>query len=189
MLSFLGCYHLRYHLMFSFFTVSKCYHFYVIIFPCTYFVLSFMLSFDVIIYCYHFPPFFFFLKMWHTPASWAGNSAGSPVFYCLSLDSTGCITGIVVVAGRGNALLAVTGRGQTTQPRGLTLDLSQAYFTHHFHLFCVVSFEHTFRFFKFQLLQMTMWIALLFLFHDVCHSTAEVYYTGCMPLLCRYFYS
>ncbi len=70
----------------------------VIIFPCTYFVLSFMLSFDVIIfhgqqmlsficyhfpfyifcviiyviicviiYCYHFPPFFFFLKTWHTP--------------------------------------------------------------------------------------------------------------------------
>jgi hypothetical protein len=56
-------------------------------------------------------------------------------------------TGIVVVAGRGNALLAVTGRGQTTQPRGLTLDLSQAYFTHHFHLFCVVYFQHTFRFF------------------------------------------
>jgi hypothetical protein len=55
MLSFLGCYHLCYHLMLSFFTVSKCYHFYVIIFPCTYFVLSFMLSFDVIIYCYHFP--------------------------------------------------------------------------------------------------------------------------------------
>jgi hypothetical protein len=40
--------------------------FYVIIFPCTYFVLSFKLSFDVIIYCYHFPPFFFFLKTWHT---------------------------------------------------------------------------------------------------------------------------
>jgi hypothetical protein len=33
--------------MLSFFTDSKCYHFYVIIFPCTYFVLSFMLSFDV----------------------------------------------------------------------------------------------------------------------------------------------
>ncbi len=66
MLSFLGGYHLCYHLMLSFFTVSKCYHFYVIIFPCTYFVLSFMLSFDVIIYCYHFPPFFFFLKTWHT---------------------------------------------------------------------------------------------------------------------------
>ncbi len=61
------CYHLCYHLMLSFFTVSKCYLFYVIIFPCTYFVLSFMLSFDVIIYCYHFPPFFFFLKTWHTP--------------------------------------------------------------------------------------------------------------------------
>ncbi len=67
MLSFLRYYHLCYHLMFSFFTVSKCYHFYVIIFPCTYFVLSFMLSFDVIISCYHFPPFFFFLKTWHTP--------------------------------------------------------------------------------------------------------------------------
>ncbi len=32
----------------------------------TYFVLSFMLSFYVVIYCYHFPPFFFFLKTWHT---------------------------------------------------------------------------------------------------------------------------
>jgi hypothetical protein len=32
--------------MLSFFTVSNCYHFYVKIFPCTYFVL-----FDVIIYC------------------------------------------------------------------------------------------------------------------------------------------
>jgi hypothetical protein len=32
--------------MLSFFTVSKCYYFYVIIFPGTYFVL-----FDVIIYC------------------------------------------------------------------------------------------------------------------------------------------
>ena len=61
------CYHLCYHLMLSFFTVSKCYHFYVIIFPCTYFVLSFVLSFDVIVFCYHFPPFFFFLKTWHTP--------------------------------------------------------------------------------------------------------------------------
>ena len=44
------CYHLCYHLMLSFFTVSKWYHFYVIIFPCTYIVLSFMLSFGVIIY-------------------------------------------------------------------------------------------------------------------------------------------
>jgi len=52
--------------MLSFFTVGNCYHFYVIIFPCIYFVLSFMLSFDVIIYCYHFPPFIFFLKTWHT---------------------------------------------------------------------------------------------------------------------------
>ncbi len=60
MLYFLGCYHLRYHLMLSFLTVSKCYHFYVIIFPSTSWVLSFMLSFDVIIYCYHFPPFFLF---------------------------------------------------------------------------------------------------------------------------------
>ncbi len=44
--------------MLSFFTVSNCHHFYVIIFPWTYFVLSFMLSFlgryhFVIIYCYH----------------------------------------------------------------------------------------------------------------------------------------
>ncbi len=52
------CYH--------FFTVRKCYHFCVIIFPCTCWVLSFMLSSDVILFCYHFPPFFFFLKTWHT---------------------------------------------------------------------------------------------------------------------------
>jgi hypothetical protein len=48
----------------SFSTVSKYYHIYVIIFPFTYFVLSFILSFDVIIFhgqqmlsflCYHFP--------------------------------------------------------------------------------------------------------------------------------------
>jgi hypothetical protein len=39
--------------------IFECYHFYVIIFPCTYFVLSFMFSFEVIIYCYHFPPFSF----------------------------------------------------------------------------------------------------------------------------------
>jgi len=45
----------------------KCYNFCVIIFPCTGWVLSFMLSFNVIIFCYHFPPFFFFLKTWHTP--------------------------------------------------------------------------------------------------------------------------
>ncbi len=69
MLSCLGCHHLCYHFMLSFFTVSKCSHFYVIIFACTYFVLSFMLSFDVIIYCYHFLPFFFFLKTWHTQYS------------------------------------------------------------------------------------------------------------------------
>ena len=55
------------HLMLSFLTVCKCYHFCVIIFPCTAWVLSFMLSFNVIIFCYHFPPFFFFLKTWHTP--------------------------------------------------------------------------------------------------------------------------
>ncbi len=47
-------------------SANACYHFHVIIFLCKYFVLSFMLSFDVIIYCYHFPPFFFFLKTWHT---------------------------------------------------------------------------------------------------------------------------
>jgi hypothetical protein len=64
----LGCYHLCYHLMLKFFTISKCYRFYVIIFPCTYFVISFMLSFDVIIFhglqmlsflCYHFPLYIF----------------------------------------------------------------------------------------------------------------------------------
>ncbi len=56
--------------MLSFDVIIWCYHFSrsanVIIFPCTYFLLSFMLSFAVIIYCYHFPPFFFFLKTWHT---------------------------------------------------------------------------------------------------------------------------
>ncbi len=46
----LGRYHLCYHLMLSFLTVSKCYHFYVIIFPSTCWMLSFMLSFDVIIF-------------------------------------------------------------------------------------------------------------------------------------------
>ncbi len=49
MLSFLGRYHLRYHLMLSFFTVSKCYKkFYVIIFPFTFCVIIY-----VIIYSYH----------------------------------------------------------------------------------------------------------------------------------------
>ncbi len=65
--------------------IKWCYHFhlyifcviiYVIIFRVLSFMLPFdviifhtqqMLSFDVIIYCYHFPPFFFFLKTWHTP--------------------------------------------------------------------------------------------------------------------------
>ncbi len=79
MLSFLGCYHLCYHLMLSYFTVSKFYHFYVIIFPCTYFVLSFLLSFDVTIYCYHFPPFFFFMKTWHT------QSVSEPILHCVPL--------------------------------------------------------------------------------------------------------
>ncbi len=58
----------KYVQILSFFTVSNCYHFCVIIFPCTYFVLSFMLSFDVIIFhgqqmlsflCYHFPLYIF----------------------------------------------------------------------------------------------------------------------------------
>ncbi len=52
------CYHFCYHLMLSFFTVSKCYHFYVIIYGIIFRVLSFMLSFDVIIFkvskCYNF---------------------------------------------------------------------------------------------------------------------------------------
>ncbi len=52
--------------MLSFLTVCKCYNFCVIIFSCTAWLLSFMLSFNVIIFCNHFPPFFFFLKMWHT---------------------------------------------------------------------------------------------------------------------------
>jgi hypothetical protein len=58
----------KYVQMLAFFTFSNCYHFYVIIYPCTYFVLSFMLSFDVIIFhgqqmlsfiCYHFPLYIF----------------------------------------------------------------------------------------------------------------------------------
>jgi len=59
MLSFLGCYHLCYHFMLSFFTVSKCYHFYVII-SCYHFlrsanVIIFMLSFSLVhILCHHF---------------------------------------------------------------------------------------------------------------------------------------
>jgi hypothetical protein len=40
----------KYVQMLSLITVSNCYHFYVIIFHCTYFVLSFMLSF---LGCYH----------------------------------------------------------------------------------------------------------------------------------------
>ncbi len=86
LLSFLGCSHLCYLLMLSFFTVSKCYNFYVIIFPCTYFVLSFMLSFDVIIYCYHFPPFFFFLKTWHTPIG-EGNCVIHTFFLAIAIFS------------------------------------------------------------------------------------------------------
>ncbi len=45
--------------------MSKCYPFYIIILPGTYFLLLFVLSFTVIIYWYHLP-FFFFLKTWHT---------------------------------------------------------------------------------------------------------------------------
>ncbi len=48
--------------MLSFLTVGKCYHFCVIIFSCTAWVLSFMLSFNVIIFCYHFLPFSFSWK-------------------------------------------------------------------------------------------------------------------------------
>ncbi len=46
--------------MLSFLPVRKCYHFCVIIFPCTGWVFSLMLSFNVIIYCYHFHHFFLF---------------------------------------------------------------------------------------------------------------------------------
>ncbi len=65
--------------MLSFFTVRKCYHFCVIIFPCSCWVLSFMLSFYVILFCYHFPPFLFFLKTWHTPIKAAGIAGDGPV--------------------------------------------------------------------------------------------------------------
>ena len=64
---FLGCYHLCYHLVLSF---ILCYHlmlsFFDVIIWCYHLVLSFMLSFNVKNFCYHFPPFFFFLKTWHT---------------------------------------------------------------------------------------------------------------------------
>ncbi len=88
MLSFLGCYHLCYHLMLSVFTVSKCYHFYVNIFPCTHFVLSFMLSFDVIIYCYHFPPFSFSWKRYtlQVRAYWVQTWVHCLISLDLSLD-------------------------------------------------------------------------------------------------------
>jgi hypothetical protein len=102
--SFLGCYHLCYHLvlsfilcyrlmlsffdviiwcyllMLSFLTVCKCYHCCVIIFPCTGWVLSFMLSFNVIIFCYLFPPFFFFLKTWHTQ-KWSRYYRFAQIFF------------------------------------------------------------------------------------------------------------
>ncbi len=42
--------------------MSKCYHFYVIILPGTYFVLLFFYRFDVIIYCYHLTFFSFSSK-------------------------------------------------------------------------------------------------------------------------------
>ena len=54
--------------MLSFFTVSKCYNFYVIIYGIIFRLLSFMLSFDVVIFhgqqmlsflCYHFPLYIF----------------------------------------------------------------------------------------------------------------------------------
>ncbi len=54
------------YLMLLFDVIIWCYHFCVIIFPCTGWVLSFMLSFNVIIFGYNFPPFFLFLKTWHT---------------------------------------------------------------------------------------------------------------------------
>ncbi len=69
---FTWCYHLVLsfaviiYLMLSFDVIishiCKCYHFCVIIFPCTAWVLSFMLPFNVIIFCYHFPPFSFSWK-------------------------------------------------------------------------------------------------------------------------------
>ena len=67
MLSFLK------HWVLSFYKSQQMLSFFNVIIWCFHLVLSFilcyhlMLSFDVIIYCYHFPPFFFFLKTWHTP--------------------------------------------------------------------------------------------------------------------------
>ncbi len=79
-------YHLCYHLMLSFFTFSKCYHFYVIIYGIIFRVLSFMLSFDVIIFhgqqvlsflCYHFPLYIFcviiYVIIWCYHFSWSAN--------------------------------------------------------------------------------------------------------------------
>ena len=56
------CYHFIIIWCYHFSQSAKCYHFYVIIFLSTSWVLSFMLSFDVIIYCYHFPLFSFSWK-------------------------------------------------------------------------------------------------------------------------------
>ncbi len=84
MLSFILCC----HLMLSFLTVCKCYHFCVIIFPCTAWVLSFMLSFNVTIFCYHFPPFFFFLKTWHTTLNVVfGRNEGKLFYSSLSAEN------------------------------------------------------------------------------------------------------
>jgi hypothetical protein len=72
--------------MLSCLTFCKCYHFCVIIFPCTAWVLSFMLSFNVIIFCYHFPPFYFFLKTWHTRLTFAQVGGISFVMFYIFTD-------------------------------------------------------------------------------------------------------
>jgi hypothetical protein len=81
MLSFgvvIWCYYL-------FNVIILCYHFSqltnVIIFPCTACVIIYVII-NVIIFCYHFPPFFLFLKTWHTCKSrWLESTAESPILW------------------------------------------------------------------------------------------------------------
>ncbi len=71
----------------SSFTVSNCYHFYVIIFPCTYFVLSFMLSF---LGCYNYHLVLSFILCCHLMLSFLmlsfGLSFGVIIYLMLSFD-------------------------------------------------------------------------------------------------------
>ncbi len=88
-----------YHLMLSFGVIIWCYHLFYVIIWCYHFsqfanVIIFVLSFFLVqdecyhlcyhlmlsFFCYHFPPFFFFLKTWHTrsgsisASKWCGSA-------------------------------------------------------------------------------------------------------------------